>query len=439
MKNIYLILLSLTILSCSDELEMEEPSPTQYTLTVNAGLGGTVSQGGAYDEGTEVTITATADEGYEFIGWSGSDSAEASLTTTLNSNTTFEAIFEFIEVDFTNLNATGDLSEQSPERAKKTIYGKWNFGNSSETNKSIKKDNQPIKSIFNKRDYRKKSKSKGLSQKLTCSFNFIEFLDDSYIMAIESDGYSEYLSGDFIINENSEGKVSTVDLKYNLGSESITIATLSDIIVVETDSKLDATFEILLNIPADADFVSCNSLSGNFSVEKEEPMEASETAIEGSNHAMLIKTWEFNSLIDSDYPDDNEIDFIKEDYCINYEGVYDEATDTYPLIENCSPPTSILLTFSTYGTYTFMFEGGSDGTTIEEVDTWEWLDDSQTKISLGEDPEYENEDYTSPPLIIETLTDDSLIMSIFYEAYIDEQNPDYSQPAYTVTYNLSSQ
>jgi hypothetical protein len=438
MKNIYLIIISLTILSCSDELEMEAPSPTQYTLTVSAGLGGTVSQGGAYDEGTEVTITATAADGYEFIGWSGSDSTEASLTTTLNSNTTFEAIFEFIEVDFTNLNATGDLSEQSPERAKKTIYGKWNFGNSSETSKSIEKDNHPIKSIFNKRDNRKKYKSKGLSQKLTCSFNFIEFLDDSYIMAIESDGYSEYLSGDFIINENSEGKVSTVDLKYNLGSELITIATLSDIIVVETDSKLDATFEILLNIPADADFVSCNSLSGNFSVDKEEPMGASETAIEGSNHAMLINTWEFISIIDSDYPDDNEVALIKEEYCFDYGGVYDEATDTYPLIENCSPPTSISLTFSTYGTYTVMYEGGSDGT-IVEVDTWQWIDDSQTKLSIGDDSEYEYEEYTSPPIIIETLTDDSLIMSTFYEAYIDTEYPEYSQPAYTVTYILSSQ
>ena len=435
MKNIYLILISLTILSCSEELEME----IQYTLTVNAGLGGTVSEGGAYDEGTEVTITATADEGYEFIGWSERDSAEASITTTINSNITYDAIFEFIEVDFTNLNATGDLSEQSPERAKKTIYGKWNFGNSSETSKSIEKDNQPIRSIFNKRDYRKKYKSKGLSQKLTCSFNFIEFLDDSYIMAIESDGYSEYLSGDFIINENSEGKVSTVDLKYNLGSESIIIATLSNIIVVETDSKLDATFEILLNIPADADFVSCNSLSGNFSVDKEEPLEASKTAIEGSNHAMLIKTWEINSLIDSDYPEYNEIAIIKEEYCFNYDGVYDEATDTYPLIENCSPPKSILLTFSTYGTYTFMFEGGSDGTTIEEVDTWKWLDDSQTKLSLGEDSEYEYEGYISPPMIIETLTDDSLILSITFEAYIDEQYPEYNEPGYTVTYNLSSQ
>ena len=28
------------------------------------------------------------------------------------------------EIDFTNLNASGDLSEQTSEQAKKTIYGK---------------------------------------------------------------------------------------------------------------------------------------------------------------------------------------------------------------------------------------------------------------------------------------------------------------------------
>ncbi|MDA0792774.1 MAG: hypothetical protein O3B46_06645, partial [Bacteroidetes bacterium] len=45
--------------------EPEPPAPTQYTLTVSAGEGGTVStEGGTYDEGTEVTITATPAEGY---------------------------------------------------------------------------------------------------------------------------------------------------------------------------------------------------------------------------------------------------------------------------------------------------------------------------------------------------------------------------------------
>jgi len=27
------------------------------------------SEGGTYDEGTDITITATPDEGYKFIGW----------------------------------------------------------------------------------------------------------------------------------------------------------------------------------------------------------------------------------------------------------------------------------------------------------------------------------------------------------------------------------
>lgn len=75
--------------------EPEPPAPTQYTLTVTAGEGGTVStEGGTYDEGTEVTITATPAEGYEFVGWEGRDSAEASLTVTIGANTSLNALFQ---------------------------------------------------------------------------------------------------------------------------------------------------------------------------------------------------------------------------------------------------------------------------------------------------------------------------------------------------------
>ena len=76
-----------------------EPDPTQYTLTVTAGEGGTVStEGGTYDEGTEITINATPDEGYEFVGWEGSDSDSISLTITLNSNTSIQALFSQLPV-----------------------------------------------------------------------------------------------------------------------------------------------------------------------------------------------------------------------------------------------------------------------------------------------------------------------------------------------------
>ena len=77
----------------------ETPASTQYTLTVSAGEGGTVSsEGGTYDDGTNVTLTATPSEGYEFIGWDGSDSDSSSLTITLNSNTTIQALFAQLPV-----------------------------------------------------------------------------------------------------------------------------------------------------------------------------------------------------------------------------------------------------------------------------------------------------------------------------------------------------
>ena len=65
-----------------------------YTLSVTAGEGGSVStEGGEYQEGTEVTITATPEEGYGFIGWNGSDSTSSTISVTLAGNTTIEAIF----------------------------------------------------------------------------------------------------------------------------------------------------------------------------------------------------------------------------------------------------------------------------------------------------------------------------------------------------------
>ena len=113
MKKLYLLsILAFTtisiIYSCSTEEEdttpppsvvatpePEPPAPTQYTLTVTAGEGGTVStEGGTYDEGTEVTITATPDEGYIFIGWNELDTEELEVTLNLNSDKSLTAVFE---------------------------------------------------------------------------------------------------------------------------------------------------------------------------------------------------------------------------------------------------------------------------------------------------------------------------------------------------------
>ena len=128
-KLLYPIAFALTtfliLYSCSAEEEDTTPPPTvqqptpepepevsQFTLTVTAEEGGTVStEGGTYDEGTEVTITATPADGYEFVGWEGSDSTEASLTVTLGANTTLNALFSLslfnsISEDFSSINKT---------------------------------------------------------------------------------------------------------------------------------------------------------------------------------------------------------------------------------------------------------------------------------------------------------------------------------------------
>ena len=64
------------IYSCSTEEEDTVlQSPTQYTLTVSASNGGSVTPAasGTYNEGATVTITATPEEGYKFERWEGSD------------------------------------------------------------------------------------------------------------------------------------------------------------------------------------------------------------------------------------------------------------------------------------------------------------------------------------------------------------------------------
>ena len=115
MKNLSILLISLTIFfySCSSNdddtttppnvvqtSDTEPTTPTQYTLTVTAGEGGTVStQGGTYDEGTEVTITATPDEGYLFFGWEGLSSEGNEISLSLDSNQSLVALF--IKLNYT--------------------------------------------------------------------------------------------------------------------------------------------------------------------------------------------------------------------------------------------------------------------------------------------------------------------------------------------------
>ena len=101
------------------QIEEPDPDPIQYTLSVSAGEGGSVStEGGTYDEGTSITITANPDEGYEFVKWEGRDEIERELVISINSNITLNAIFqEIISQEEDSLNEyykSGDIIRISP-------------------------------------------------------------------------------------------------------------------------------------------------------------------------------------------------------------------------------------------------------------------------------------------------------------------------------------
>ena len=96
-------LLFIFVLSCTSEdeemppvqpVQIETAVVVQYTLTLTAGAGGTVSDGGTFNAGTSVSITATPNEGYLFAGWEGLDSQESSVEITLEQDRSIQAIFE---------------------------------------------------------------------------------------------------------------------------------------------------------------------------------------------------------------------------------------------------------------------------------------------------------------------------------------------------------
>lgn len=72
---------------------------TQYTVTVNAGTGGSVSGGGTYSSGATCTVTATPSSGYWFKEWTAGTglvstvSTSATYTFTVTGNITLNAVF----------------------------------------------------------------------------------------------------------------------------------------------------------------------------------------------------------------------------------------------------------------------------------------------------------------------------------------------------------
>ncbi|MEO0225071.1 MAG: Ig-like domain-containing protein, partial [candidate division WOR-3 bacterium] len=110
-------------------LEMSSSQPTNYTLTVNISpqAAGTVSlnpSGGIYQSGTQVTLTATANSGWQFNSWSGAiTGTQNPAIIVMDSNKTVTANFKDIQppqVSITNPANNANISGTVEIRAQAT-------------------------------------------------------------------------------------------------------------------------------------------------------------------------------------------------------------------------------------------------------------------------------------------------------------------------------
>ncbi|MGC6421179.1 MAG: BspA family leucine-rich repeat surface protein, partial [Flavobacteriaceae bacterium] len=100
MKKVYRLFSLILLVSCSSDdggdpvniPNTPDPVP-QYTLSVVAGDGGTVStSGGSYNEGTSISVTANPNPEYVFVDWSNG-STDNPISVTMNENISITANF----------------------------------------------------------------------------------------------------------------------------------------------------------------------------------------------------------------------------------------------------------------------------------------------------------------------------------------------------------
>ncbi len=262
----------------------------------------------------------------------------------------------------TNIYASGDVSKQSAEQAKKTIFGKWDLGHSNSSNRSY---------------------SAKLSE---CAFNYIEFTDSSYIMNLtvgggESTPESGNIFGNYELIEDGE-LVTEVRLYFSVSGSDIHLATLTNIIVTETASDFNATFDIDFVIDLGDIDILCIDLGGTYSAEKEDAMDETIGSDSDSNHYKLVRNWSLSTYSDSDGLDLSE---VLRSYCEVYD--YSSVTDaeTVSLDPDCIIPSYFQVNLSTFGTYVTMTLDDTGSPLEIELGTWSWINTEQTQFSVDDE------------------------------------------------------
>ena len=393
-KKISLLLLGVIVISCSnDDVTndlQDQINELEATIETLQGTITTLQSSLQAATSTTNSLSGDLDEAETALA-----AAQAALNTArglVDEATTdieaLQAALAFVNnalagIDYSatvSLGATGSVSSQTPAQARQTIYGRWNIGAGS------------AKNFY--------------TNKGACSFDFIEFMDDSYILSINlpEDGETGRLFGEYVLNEDSDGEVESVDLMFDLGASSIRVARLTNIVVTESADVLNASFDVELTLP-EALEVCQASLPGSVTAPKEEPVEEAESATAISNHAKLIGQW---NVVGFDTSDGGTLETIFSEFCTDYDENGNEVT-----IEGCITPASGIVNFSNFGTYSLTLLAGNGNPISVEIEDWTW-DNDQTVLVLEYDGGSDRYD------LVELSETRLQFRGSYFDMYVDE-------------------
>lgn len=109
----------------AEKTTKETTTAASWIINVSSSGGGTVSGAGEYENGKKVTITAAADDGYEFDGWYSNGvkvSSSAKYTFKANENASFSAVFNPVE---TTAATTEPTSVESTDDDTEVMFGDY--------------------------------------------------------------------------------------------------------------------------------------------------------------------------------------------------------------------------------------------------------------------------------------------------------------------------
>lgn len=129
MKKYLIILVIFLSYSCENDNPDPLPDPKEYSLTLNinpAGAGILSESSGVYEENESFSILATANENYNFDGWSGSIiSSDNPLSVKMDSDKTITANFNSVEIPSVEVYTNTifiPTDNEKPEDITRTFY-----------------------------------------------------------------------------------------------------------------------------------------------------------------------------------------------------------------------------------------------------------------------------------------------------------------------------